>query len=99
MENLQRVLQIQLQHRTNKMDKKKAIVNTLLGKIQARSAKLYEDVNEEIWDFDPEAEKDCNVSIDGEEVKEEDDDVEEVKALDVILDAPVNTDEKEVTEE
>lgn len=81
------------------MDKKKAIVNTLFGKIQARSAKLYEDVNGEIWDFNQNPEKDYDVSIDGEEVKEDDDDAEEVKALDVILDAPVNTDEKEVTEE
>ena len=80
------------------MDKKKAIVNTLFGKIQARSAKLYEDVNEEIWDFSPEAEKDAEIKIDGEDLHE-DGGEEEIKALDVILDAPVNTTEKEVTEE
>lgn len=66
-----------------------------MGKIQARSTKLFEDVNEEIWDFAPEAEKDASIELDGEEVKE---DGEEVKALDVILDAPVDTTEKEVKE-
>ena len=80
------------------MDKKKAIINTLMGKIQARSTKLFEDVNEEIWDFAPDAEKDASIELDGEEVKEDDDDKEEVKALDVILDAPVDTTEKEVKE-
>lgn len=80
------------------MDKKQAIVNTLLGKIQARSKKLYEDVNEEIWDFAPDADKDYELTIDGEEVKEDDEPEEKVSALDVILDAPVDDSEKEIKE-
>ena len=80
------------------MDKKKAIVNTLFGKIQARSAKLYEDVNNEVWGFGEEpVEKDYEITVDGKNV-DEDDNVEEVKALDVILDAPVDASEKEVKE-
>lgn len=78
--------------------KKQAIVNTLMGKIQARSSKLFEDVNEEIWDFAPDAEKDYDLTVDGEEVKEDDDQPEEVKAIDVILDAPVDDSEKEIVE-
>ena len=78
--------------------KKQAIVNTLMGKIQARSSKLFEDVNEEIWDFAPDAEKDYDLTVDGEEVKEDDDQPEEVKAIDVILDAPVDDSEKDIVE-
>ena len=80
------------------MMKKQAIVNTLMGKIQARSSKLFEDVNEEIWDFAPDAEKDYDLTVDGEEVKEDDDQPEEVKAIDVILDAPVDDSEKDIVE-
>ena len=82
------------------MDKKKAIVNTLFGKIQERSAKLFEDVNNEMWDFGEEKpEKDYDLSIDGEEVKEDDEPEEEkVSAMDVILDSPVNTTEKDIKE-
>ena len=80
------------------MNKKQAIVNTLMGKLQARSKKLFEDVNEEIWDFAPDAEKDYDLSVDGEDVKEDDEPEKEITALDVILDAPVDDSEKEVKE-
>lgn len=71
------------------MDKKQAIVNTLFAKIQERSKKLFEDVSDEIWNdiipTDEEAEepveKDFDVEVDGEEIKEE----EPETALDVIL--------------
>lgn len=72
------------------MNKKKAIVETLLGKIQARSSKLYEDVNSEIWSFEePKEEQDFEVKVDDEEIikSSEESEPEEVKALDVILDA------------
>ena len=66
------------------MDKKKAIVNTLMGKLQHRSAKLFEDVSNEIWNDIPmeDAEKDYDVEVDGEEIKSEDD---ETSAIDVLL--------------
>lgn len=83
------------------MEKKQAIINTLMGKIQARSTKLFEDVNNEVWDFHKDENKDCDVEVDGEEIKtvgEDDEPEEKVSALDVILDAPVNTTEKEVKE-
>lgn len=73
------------------MNKKKAIVETLLGKIQARSSKLYEDVNSEIWNFkEPKEEQDFEIKVDDEEIikpVEESEPEEEVKALDVILDS------------
>lgn len=79
------------------MDKKKAIINTLMGKLQSRSAKLYEDVSNEIWnDVQPEAEKDYDLEIDGEEIKSEDEEMP--SAMDVILDAPVETTPKDVEE-
>ena len=81
------------------MDKKKAIINTLMGKIQSRSSKLFEDVSNEIWNDVPmDAEKDYDLEVDGDEIKE-DDDEEEVKALDVILDAPVDSTPKNIEEE
>lgn len=80
------------------MNKKQAIVNTLMGKIQARSTKLFEDVNDEVWSFDDKENKDYDLEIDGDEVKEEDEEPVEVKALDVILDAPVDSSEKEIKE-
>ena len=81
------------------MDKKKAIINTLMGKLQSRSAKLFEDVSNEIWnDVQPEAEKDYDLEIDGEEIKTEEDEDEQVSAMDVILDAPVDTTPKDVEE-
>lgn len=81
------------------MDKKQAIINTIYGKIQARSKRLFEDVNDEIWAYDePEDKKDYDLSIDGEDVKEEDEEPEAPMALDVILDAPVDTTEKDVKE-
>ncbi len=80
------------------MDKKQVIFNTLMGKIQNRSKSLFEDVNNEIWDFDDK--KDCDITVDGEEVTTEDEEnPDEVKALDVILDAPVDETPKEVSEE
>lgn len=73
------------------MNKKKAIVETLLGKIQARSSKLYEDVNSEIWSFEePKEEQDFEVKVDDEEIvksSEESEPEDVYKALDVILDA------------
>ena len=68
------------------MNKKLAIKNTLLGKLQSRSSKLYEDVNNEIWDMQPkEAEKDYTLEIDGKPVEEEEPKETEVSAMDVIL--------------
>lgn len=70
------------------MDKKQAIINTLYGKIQERSKKLFEDVSDEIWndiiptDEEAQPEKDYDLEIDGEEVK---DDNHDVTALDVIM--------------
>lgn len=77
------------------MNKKQAIVNTLFGKIQARSQSLFEDVSNEIWDFGQEkpAEKDYDLEIDGEEVKE--DEEEKTTALDVILNTPVDDSKEE----
>lgn len=77
------------------MNKKQAIVNTLFGKIQARSQSLFEDVSNEIWDFGQEkpAEKDYDLEIDGEEVKE--DEEEKTNALDVILNTPVDDSKEE----
>lgn len=77
------------------MDKKKAIVNTLLGKIQARSKAIFEDVSEEIWDFGQEkpVEKDYDLEIDGEEVKE--DEEEKTNALDVILNSTADDSKEE----
>jgi len=81
------------------MDKKKAIINTLMGKLQSRSAKLFEDVSNEIWnDVQPEAEKDYDLEIDGEEIKTEEDEEEKVSAMDIILDAPVDITPKDVEE-
>ena len=90
----------QQQYKDNEMDKKQAIVNTLFGKIQERSKSIFEDVSNEIWDFGTEkpAEKDYDLEIDGEEVKEDEDEEEKVSALDVILNAPVDDSEKEVSE-
>ena len=71
------------------MDKKQAIINTLYGKIQERSKKLFEDVSDEIWndiiptDEEAQPEKDYDLEIDGEEIK---DDNQDVTALDVIMD-------------
>ena len=80
------------------MDKKKAIVNTILGKIQERSKSIFEDVSNEIWDFgEKPAEKDYDLEIDGDEVKE-DEEEPEVSALDVILSAPVDDSEKDIKE-
>lgn len=81
------------------MNKKKAIVNTLLGKIQARSKAIFEEVSNEVWDFGEEkpAEKDYELEIDGDPV-EEDEEEKESSALDVILDAPVDDSKKEVAE-
>lgn len=78
------------------MNKKQAIVNTLFGKIQARSQSLFEDVSNEIWDFGQEkpAEKDYDLEIDGEEVKE-DEEEEKTNALDVILNTPVDDSKEE----
>ena len=79
------------------MNKKKAIINTLMGKLQSRSAKLYEDVSNEFWnDIPMDDNKDYKLEVDGDEIQE--DGEEEVKALDVILDAPVDTTPKEVEE-
>ncbi len=79
------------------MNKKKAIINTLMGKLQSRSAKLYEDVSNEVWnDIPMDDNKDYKLEVDGDEIQE--DGEEEVKALDVILDAPVDTTPKEVEE-
>lgn len=70
------------------MDKKQAIINTLYGKIQERSKKLFEDVSDEIWndviptDEEAQPEKDYDLEIDGEEIK---DDNQDVTALDVIM--------------
>jgi hypothetical protein len=83
------------------MDKKAAIVNTLLGKIQARSKAIFEDVSNEMWSFedDKPAEKDYDLEIDGEEVKEDEKPVDEKpSAMDVILNAQVDDSEKEVSE-
>ena len=85
------------------MNKKKAIVNTLLGKIQARSKSIFEDVYNEIWSFnDKPAEKDYDLEIDGDEISENNDEKEEeeekTSALDVILDSNVDDSEKEVKE-
>lgn len=80
------------------MNKKKAIVNTLLGKLQKRSKALYEDVSSEMWDFEEKPEKDYKLEIDGDAVSEDDEENKEVSALDVILDAPVDDSEKEVKE-
>jgi hypothetical protein len=68
------------------MDKKKAIVNTLMGKLQSRSKKLFEDVSNEIWNDIPmeDADKDFDIEVDGEEIKTEDDDT---SAIDVLLGA------------
>ena len=79
------------------MDKKKAIVNTLLGKIQARSKAIFEDVSEEIWDFGQEkpVEKDYDLEIDGEEVKEDEDEEEKTNALDVILNSTADDSKEE----
>lgn len=69
-----------------KMDKKLAIKNTLLGKLQSRSSKLFEDVNNEIWDMQPkEVEKDYTLEIDGKPVEDEEPKETEVSAMDVIL--------------
>lgn len=67
------------------MNKKKAILNTLKGKLQSRSAKLFEDVSNEIWNDIPmeDAEKDYTVEVDGEEIKTEEDD--DTSAIDIIL--------------
>lgn len=77
------------------MNKKKAIVNTLMGKLQRRSAKLFEDVSNEIWNDIPmeDAEKDYDIEVDGEEIKSEDD---TTSAIDVLLGAH---DEQEAPEE
>lgn len=81
------------------MDKKKAIVNTLMGKLQSRSSKLFEDVSNEIWnDVPAESEKDYDLEVDGEEIKEDGEEQEE-KAIDVILDAPVDDSPKSIEEE
>lgn len=82
------------------MEKKKAILNTLYGKIQSRSKSLFEDVSSEMWNFGEEpAEKDYDLEVDGEEVKEDEEEPEEkVSALDLILDSQVDDSEKEVKE-
>ena len=99
-ELLKQAMLTQQQYKDNEMDKKQAIVNTLFGKIQERSKSIFEDVSNEIWDFGTEkpAEKDYDLEIDGEEVKEDEDEEEKVSALDVILNAPVDDSEKEVSE-
>lgn len=82
------------------MDKKKAIVNTLFGKIQERSKSIFEEVSDEVWDFGEEkpSEKDYDLEIDGEEVKE-DNEEEKTTALDVILNSdPTEDEEKTVSE-
>lgn len=82
------------------MDKKKALINTLLGKIQSRSKKLYEDVSNEIWnDIKPADKVDYDLEIDGEEIKtEEDEEEKQLSAMDVILDSPVSIAPKDVEE-
>lgn len=81
------------------MNKKKAIINTLMGKLQSRSTKLFEDVSNEVWnDIPMDDKKDFDLEVDGDDLKEADDE-EEVKALDVILDAPVDTTPKDVEEQ
>ena len=71
------------------MDKKQAIINTLFGKIQERSKKLFEDVSDEIWndivptDEDTNPEVDYTLEVDGEEIETEPETTE--TALDVIL--------------
>lgn len=99
-ELLKQAMLTQQQYKDNEMDKKQAIVNTLFGKIQERSKSIFEDVSNEIWDFGTEkpAEKDYDLEIDGEEVKEDEDEEEKVSALDIILNAPVDDSEKEVSE-
>lgn len=79
------------------MDKKQAIVNTLFGKIQARSKAIFEEVSDEIWDFGEEkpAEKDYDLEIDGEEVKEDDKEEEKTNALDVILNSTADDSKEE----
>ena len=81
------------------MNKKKAIVNTLMGKLQRRSAKLFEDVSNEIWNDIPmeDAEKDYDIEVDGDEVKAEEDD--DASAIDVLLAAGEEKPEEEKHDE
>ena len=54
------------------MNKKKAIINTLMGKLQSRSAKLYEDVSNEVWnDIPMDDNKDYKLEVDGDEIQED----------------------------
>ena len=70
------------------MDKKQAIVNTLFGKIQERSKKIFEEVSDEIWndiiptdeETEEPTEKDFDLEVDGEEIEKKPE-----TALDVIL--------------